>query len=333
MRARTHRFLGTSMALLLGMAALFAPAAVLAEDERAQPTDRDSRIALGLTARQLEKMLPSEGKSPKTVKKLQGLSGYGTGDAGGGSGSFETDSFSRFLHIGLQQSYGKTYEEGWKILHSVVQRALSDLGPLPLGLRMALESGRDASYDRSWQDAYKILHEAAKTASNNTGDFTSSQPATFAAYMHLARQSSYEKSYEVAWKVLEKYLDNLEKRGQALIPSRELGLLVRAARQASYSKSWKAAWEIQHAAIKRAENLPSGELRGFYYATALECSYDKTYQEGYEVLRTFIDQALSSGLVSNFDRASLQTTLQASYNQSWQTGYNVLRDGLKALLP
>ncbi|MBI4871416.1 MAG: hypothetical protein HY814_07600 [Candidatus Riflebacteria bacterium] len=315
------------VALLLG-------STCFAAGELTNPTDRQGRIALLGVHQALSSMKVCDGQSPKAPIAIAGLSRYtgtGTGGGSGGTEAFDEGALGRFLQIGLQQSYDKTYEQGWNILHSVTKRALSELGQLPPGVRLALESGRDASYDRSWQDAYTILHEAVRTVAHNPSDFTGAYPETFAAYLRLGRQSGYEKSYEVGWKVLEKYLGNLESNGQPFFPSKELQLLVHAARQASYSKSWKAAYEVLHTSIKSAEGLPTGNLATFYFANALQCSYEKSYQEGYEILRTFIEQALPSGLLATFDRASLQTTLEASYNQSWQAAYEVLRDGLKAL--
>lgn len=321
--------------LVLILASFLAPFAIAAND-LTQPGDREGRIGLLNTQRAVASMKPSEGQSPKAIRPLLGISTYtGTGTGGGqqdsAPGAFDADGFSRFMQIGLNQSYDKTYEEGWTILHNVVKRALTDVGPLPAGVRLALESGRDASYSKSWKDAYTILHETAKTVTGNPGEFAAGGPAGFAAYLHLARQSSYDKSYEVGWKVLEKFLENLAARGPTFYPSPELKLLLDAARAASYSKAWKAAYEVQHVSIKRAETLPTGDLKGFYYDNALDCSFEKTWQEGYEVLRTFIEKGLASGLINSFDCASLKATLQASYNQSWQTGYEVLRDGLKGL--
>jgi hypothetical protein len=327
--------------LVLVLASFFAPFA-FAADELTQPGDREGRISLLNTRRAVATMKPSEGQSPKGIRPLLGVSTYtGTGTGGvrpgDSTGTFDADGFSRFMQIGLNQSYDKTYQEGWTILHNVVKRALTDVGPLPDGVRLALTSGRDASYEKSWKDAYTILHEAAKTVTGNPAEFAAGGPTLFAAYLRLARQSAYDKSYEVGWKVLEKYLDNLARRenlngrNPSFYPSRELKLLLDAARAASYSKAWKPAYEVQHVSIKRAETRPSGDLKGFYYDNALECSFEKTYQEGYEILRTFIEKGLASGLINSFDCASLKATLQASHNQTWQTGYEVLRDGLKGL--
>lgn len=293
--------------------------------EITRPDDRDGKIALMMSRRAFATMKACPGQSPR-----------GTPDEVGGprapsTSAFDQAALARFLSTGLQQSYGKTWQQGWEILHTVTKKAI-EIGNLPPGVDLTLKSGRDASYEKPFEVAYKVLHEAVKQVAERTGDFAGDSRTAFSAFLRVGRAASYEKSWQHGWQIIHKFADNLEKLAPDLYPSAEVEVAAKAAKAASYEKSFQAAYQVIHTAFKTLETVPTGTLRSFYFRLALECSYEKSWKEGWEILRTFIQKALESGRVDPFDKATLETSLQASYNKPFQAAYEVLRDGLKSLL-
>lgn len=305
--------------MTLGLTALLAASPVLALDIT-RPALRPDVAALNATKLEMKSLVAVEGFAP-AGSAAQGVTLQGT---------FQRDAFVRFMQIGLNQSYGRTYQEGWNILHTVIQNSLTQ-PDMPQGLRLALEAGRDASYSKSWESAYEMVHETVSTSINQVDALGGDPDATLVAYMGLARRCGYDKTYEEAWNALHSFIQKLEGEGRHFIsnPGFELGL--RMGRESSYSKSFTEAYEILHTTLTHLESLPGGEINPWLYNLAIEASVGKTYESGFRVLETFVTGILAGSLVSDFDRLSLKTSLEASYGQSWTHAYETLRDGLSQI--
>lgn len=300
----------------LGLTALLAASPAFALD-LTRPELRSDQAALNVTKLESQGMRAIEGFAPAT-----------SADPGATvQGAFQRDAFVRFMQIGLNQSYGRTYQEGWNILHTVIQNSLTQ-PDMPQGLRLALEAGRDASYSKSWESAYEMLHETVSTSINQVDQLGGDPDATLVTLLGLARRCGYDKTYEEAWNALHTFIQKLEGDGRHFIsnPGFELGL--RLGREASYSKSYTEAYEILHTTLQHLEALPGSEINPWLYTLAIEASVGKTYESGFRVLETFVTGILASSLINDFDRLSLKTSLEASYGQSWVHAYETLRDGL-----
>ena len=291
------------------------------------PTDRDSKLRIQSHVGGIATMKACKGSAPKVdiskfTKMRIGMAGAVTAPL---------DQLSRFLQLGLTQSYNKTYEQGWSVLRNNCQESLTAFGPLPSGIRLTLASALDASGGRSYETAYKVLHEAMKSLANNPGELATDPRTAFIAYLRIGRTSTYQKSYEEAYAIESRYMNNLANGGQDLIPSRELGVALRADIQSSGGLSYQAAWETLEVGSKHLENAPGGALATFYFRMAVQCASNKSYEYGYRILKAFVDTAIDSGLLQPFERLALESSRTASGGKSYQAAWEILRDGLNAL--
>lgn len=317
--------------LSLFLASSFAHAATLT-----LPTDRMAKQLLLAHRGGISTMRASPGIAPAIkpvhdVRKLSLASAIPSSVPMAPGSSVSHDQLARFLQLGITQSYNKTYEQGWSILSTNISQARTAFGPLPTGLRLALQSASDASGGRSYETAYKVLHEAMKTIANNPGEFAGDPRTAFAAYLRLGRVSTYEKSYEEGWAILSKYLTNLQNQGSDLIPTPELRLALQACITSSGGLSYQAAWEALEVGSKHMEPAPGGPLASFYFRMAVQCATSKSYEHGWKILSAYINTAIGSGMLQPFERLALETSRTASGGKSYQAAWEILRDGLNSV--
>lgn len=319
-------------ALYISLASGFAHA-----ETRTLPTDRIAKQMMMATHGGLDTMKASTGiapmiAAPKNIRLSSFVaSGIPAGVPMAPGNSAPLDQLARFLQLGISQSYNKTYQAGWSILSTNITQARTAFGPLPTGLRLALQSASEASGGRSYETAYKVLHEAMKQVANNPGEFANDSRSGFVAYLRLARVSTYEKSYEEGYAILVKYLNNLSSQGQDLIPSGEIRTALTACINSSGGLSYQAAYEALEVGTKHMENLPLGPLASFYFRMAVGASANKSYEHGYKILAVYVNTALSSGLLQQYERLALETSRQASGGKTYQAAWEILRDGLNSL--
>lgn len=316
-------------ALYISIASGFAHAATLT-----LPTDRIAKQMLMSTKGGIATMKASPGNAPqipepKMVAK-RSFAGAGIGMPGMAAG-VPLDQLSKFLQLGLTQSYNKTYQQGWSILSTNITQARSAFGPLPTGLRLALQSASEASGGRTYETAYKVLHECMKQVANNPGEFCSDPRTSFVAYMRLARVSTYEKSYEEGYAILIKYLNNIANQGPDLIPTAEIRTALTGTINSSGGLTYQAAWESLEVGTKHMEACPTGPLASFYFRMATACASNKSYEHGYKIVMAFINAALNSGQLQQFERLALETSRQASGGKTYQAAWEILRDACNAL--
>lgn len=297
------------------------------------PSDRIAKQMLEANKGGMSTMKACPGNAPMIpeVKMVQKRSFAGAGMGMPGMAGVPLDQLSRFLQLGITQSYNKTYQQGWSILSTNLQQARSSFGPLPTGLRLALQSAADASGGRTYETAYKVLHEAMKQVANNPGEFCADQRTAFVAYLRLGRVSTYQKSYEEGYAILIKYLNNLNSQGQDLIPSAELRTALQACINSSGGLTYQAAWEALEVGAKHMENMPVGPLSSFYFRMATGCASNKSYEHGYKIVMAYINAALNSGQLQQFERLALETSRQASGGKTYQAAWEILRDACNAL--
>lgn len=323
-------------AIALGTLSLFIASSFAHAATLTVPTDRLAKQILLSNKGGMASMRASPGIAPmikpiNDVRKLAFAGAIPKGVPMAPGSSVSHDQLSRFLQLGITQSYNKSYQQGWSILSTNITQARSAFGPLPTGLRLALQSASEASGGQSYETAYKVLHEAMKTIANNPGEFASDPRTSFAAYLRLGRVSTYEKSHKEGYDILVKYLNNLNGQGSDMIPSRELRVALQSCINSSGGLSYQAAWESLEVGTKHMEAVPGGPLATFYMRMAVACSTNKSYEHGYKILAAFVNGALSSGMLQPFERLALETSRTASGGKTYQAAWEILRDGLNSL--
>lgn len=250
-----------------------------------------------------------------------------------GTGGPLPEGRRRFLHtldVGLIQSYNKTYQAGWTILHRYVADALRQEGQIPAAMRFAIETGKSASYEKTYEEAWEILATTVRTVTRNPEAYQGSPRHTYPALLRLGRLCSYEKSYETGWKVLHHFTRELGTFFQ-FVPGELNQLTLGWAREASYEKSYKAAWTILSQAVERIEQgVPN---TGHVFEVALQASGNLSWEDGWKTLNTF-----SRGLAGRRDLfpdaltfSFLQATRTASFEKSYQVAYEVQASGARQL--
>lgn len=147
----------------------------LAEDsgsEVSSPTQKPTN------ASQILRNLGSEDLLRHGSSKTEALSdGYGSdGGYGGGGGTPPADGgdgFRRFLRSGLEQSQGRSHQEGWKSLRRFVRRALEIGGSsVPRGVLVSLRAADLGSEGgKYWSERFESLGMAVRFVLDNARDF------------------------------------------------------------------------------------------------------------------------------------------------------------------
>lgn len=333
------RSLRRALPLCLAASFLLPGATQAAEDTLTQPETRDDRAFLRALQMGSGNMLPSAGMSPAEAD-----SGFDQGGAPrapmsdaprapGSGGSGQVQDFLNFLQNGMQQAYDRSFQDGWKILHTHVKNALDmGRGSIPPGLEFALDTGRKASYERSWKDAWGVLHTTVKTIVQDPAPFSGNPGQVFAAILRLGRNCGYEKDFQPGWKILHTFYKELSTNSH-MIPDRLHKVGLNTIKKASYERSWSEAWDVLHKGAKGLEKRlrrPEDLL-----AIGLECSYgNKDFQPGWKILHVFAKAGKTEPdlRMDPLAQLTLEAGMKASYEKGWQPAYEILRDSMKGVV-
>ena len=356
----THR-----LPAVLVVASLLAGAGVAhAAEDRTSFLDRDARV-LAQTARQQSRMTPSQGTPPARgaveeasaprPNKLRDLLAIGGQDlaaqggqaqeamAGGGYGGGgvqppppsgnPTQRFLRFLENGMKQAYGKSYQQGWKVLKIHVENALgTDTSRLPPGLVLALRTALDSSFVSTWEDRWEALHVGVKSLVQRPEPFLGGPESVFSGMLALGRQAAADKSYQNGYEIMRDYGQALVDHGQFSPDELHRRTVRTVLASASDLGSWEHRWKAVSGGLDRArQGVPN---LGHFFAVAVQSDNQMSHESGTKVLRTFGRAAAEMGgaFPNELTRLAAEAVTEAGgTSDSWEDRWEVLSTGFGRL--
>lgn len=157
----------------------------------------------------------------------------------------------------------------------------------------------------------------------------------FLRFLENGMRQAYGKSYRDGWNVLNTHVQNALRTDTSRLPP-GLVLALRTGKTSSHGKSWEHAWEALHTAVKTLVERPGPFLGGpsevfdGMLALGRQAAADKSYQAGYEILRTYAEALRDNGRFcpDELHRRTVRVAIRATASKSWEHAWKALSNGL-----